>query len=98
MLEKTNPIQTHYLIEDCRSPSGLAMTDYKTFAQNTKLKKQSQFVPSRINVKSYAKGEYVKFRPAGHKKNKANSKFILSPFGYAQGRLRLMEPIWNEGK
>jgi hypothetical protein len=40
------------------------------------LKKQSQFVPNQIDVKSYMKGDYGNNLPCGAQKNKANRRAL----------------------
>ena len=53
------------------------------------LKKQSQFTPGQIGIKSYMKGNYGNIATCGLRKNKANSKPI--PEGSAGKSAKLDE-------
>ena len=75
------------IAEDCHGPhrtpygaSGLAMTDCDAFAQNTNLKKQSQFYEDRINISVYLIYIYRELCAFLWLKNKANQS-QLPAFG-----------------
>ncbi len=52
-------------------------------AVNRNLKKQSQFVPARNDANSFLKGNYGNIPASGARKNKANSKHVLSAVEWA---------------